>query len=105
MDPADWERATAVYLPLIAAIIARLLNGPRPILMFASFHGMEEVTGSIPVRSTNQFKHLAPPPFRDFVAFLSQIPKPYLKPIPDSSSPRPQSAPLLWLSSSRRPPD
>ena len=23
------------------------------ILMFASFHGMEEVTGSIPVRSTN----------------------------------------------------
>ena len=53
MDPADWERATAVYLPLIAAIIARLLNGPRPILMFASFHGMEEVTGSIPVRSTN----------------------------------------------------
>jgi hypothetical protein len=36
---------------------------------------------------------------------LSQIPKPYLKPIPDSSSPRPQSAPLLWLSSSRRHPD
>jgi hypothetical protein len=30
----------------------------------ARFHGMEEVTGSIPVRSTNQIKHLAPPVFR-----------------------------------------
>ena len=36
-------------------------------------HGMEEVIGSIPIRSTN---HLEAPPFRDFVAFLSQIPKP-----------------------------
>ena len=41
----------------------------------ARFHGMEEVTGSIPVRSTNYFKHLEAPPFRDLVAFLSQIPK------------------------------
>ncbi len=38
---------------------------------------MEEVIGSIPIRSTNSFKHLAPPPFRDFVASLSQIPKPH----------------------------
>ena len=43
----------------------------------ARFHGMEEVIGSIPIRSTNYFKHLAPPPFRDFVASLSQIPKPH----------------------------
>jgi hypothetical protein len=26
--------------------------------MFASFHGMEEVTGSIPVRPTNHFNSL-----------------------------------------------
>ena len=31
----------------------------------ARFHGMEEVIGSIPIRSTNQFNHLAAPPFRD----------------------------------------
>ena len=37
---------------------------------------MEEVIGSIPIRSTNHLNHLAAPPFRDFVAFLSQIPKP-----------------------------
>ncbi len=30
MDRPDWQRAAAVYFPLIAAIIARLLNGPRP---------------------------------------------------------------------------
>jgi hypothetical protein len=47
------------------------------ILRFETFHGMEEVIGSIPIRSTNYFKHLAPPPFRDFVASLSQIPKPH----------------------------
>jgi hypothetical protein len=41
------------------------------------FHGMEEVIGSIPIRSTNHFKHLEAPPFRDFVASLSQIPKPH----------------------------
>jgi len=29
---------------------------------------MEEVIGSIPIRSTNRFKHLEAPPFRDFVA-------------------------------------
>ncbi len=27
----------------------------------ARFHGMEEVIGSIPIRSTNHFKHLAYP--------------------------------------------
>jgi hypothetical protein len=42
----------------------------------ARFHGMEEVTGSIPVRSTNKFKHLEAPRFRDLVAFSSQIAKP-----------------------------
>jgi len=46
----------------------------------ARFHGMEEVIGSIPIRSTNHFKHLAPPPSRDFVATLSQIPKPHHEP-------------------------
>jgi hypothetical protein len=65
---------------------------------------MEEVIGSIPIRSTNYFKHLAAHPFRDLVAFLSQIAKPYLKPPPDSSSLRPQSTPWLGLSSSRRHP-
>jgi protein-S-isoprenylcysteine O-methyltransferase Ste14 len=30
MDHADWERAAAVYIPLTAAIIARLLNGRWP---------------------------------------------------------------------------
>ena len=45
-----------------------------------SYHGMEEVIGSIPIRSTNSFKHLAPPPFRDFVASLSQIPKAHHEP-------------------------
>gem|GEM_PF-3381897 len=28
----------------------------------ARFHGMEEVIGSIPIRSTNHFKHLEVPP-------------------------------------------
>ena len=44
----------------------------------ARFHGMEEVIGSIPIRSTKSFNHLEAPPFRDFVASLSQIPKPLL---------------------------
>ncbi len=30
MDFADWERAAALYLPITAAAIARLLNGRRP---------------------------------------------------------------------------
>jgi hypothetical protein len=34
----------------------------------ARFHGMEEVIGSIPIRSTKYFNHLEAPPFRDFVA-------------------------------------
>ena len=48
----------------------------------ARFHGMEEVTGSIPVRSTNkpsQINHLQPLPnsiFVDLVAFGSKLPKP-----------------------------
>jgi hypothetical protein len=46
----------------------------------ARFHGMEEVIGSIPIRSTNHFNHLEAPPFRDFVASLSQIPKPHHEP-------------------------
>jgi hypothetical protein len=29
---------------------------------------MEEVIGSIPIRSTNYFKHLVPPPFGGFLA-------------------------------------
>jgi hypothetical protein len=44
-------------------------------LAFEAFHGMEEIIGSIPIRSTNQFNHLEAPPFRDFVEFLSKIPK------------------------------
>ena len=45
-------------------------------LRFELFHGMEEVVGLIPTRSTNSFKPVAPPPFRGFVASSSQIPKP-----------------------------
>ena len=44
-------------------------------LAFRGFHGMEEVIGSIPIRSTKQINHLEAPPPRDFVASLSQIPK------------------------------
>jgi len=40
-----------------------------------ALNGMEEVIGSIPIRSTNHFNNLEAPPFLDFVAFLSQIPK------------------------------
>src|SRR4030081_2462558 len=40
----------------------------------------EEVIGSIPIRSTNYLKHLEALLFRDFVASLSQIPKPHQKP-------------------------
>jgi hypothetical protein len=43
----------------------------------ARFHGMEEVIGSIPIRSTNYINNLEAPPFADVVAFLSQIPKPF----------------------------
>ena len=56
----------------------------------ARFHGMEEVIGSIPIRSTNYFKHLEGPPFRDFVAFLSQIPKPHHE-LASQALPKPQS--------------
>jgi hypothetical protein len=41
----------------------------------ARFHGMEEVVGSIPTRSTKYINNLKGPPLSDFVAFLSQIPK------------------------------
>ena len=41
----------------------------------ARFHGMEEVIGSIPIRSTNHFKHLAPAPSPSFVASLSANPR------------------------------
>ncbi len=30
MTPADWERASAIYLPLVVAAIARLLTGRKP---------------------------------------------------------------------------
>ena len=42
---------------------------------------MEEVIGSIPIRSTNQFNHLNAPPVRDFVASVSQIPKRHHAPV------------------------
>jgi hypothetical protein len=43
----------------------------------ARFHGMEEVVGSIPTRSTNHLNNLKAPPLVGFVAFLSQILKPF----------------------------
>jgi hypothetical protein len=66
-------------LTALAACLRIERSGPVAQLG-ARFHGMEEVIGSIPIRSTNYFKHLAPPPFRDFVATLSQIPKPHHEP-------------------------
>ena len=36
---------------------------------------MEEVIGSIPIRSTNHFNNLKAPPLGEFVAVLSQISK------------------------------
>ena len=30
MERADWQRTATVYFPLVAAIVARLLTGPRP---------------------------------------------------------------------------
>ncbi len=44
-------------------------------LQFRQFHGMEEVVGSIPTRSTNHIKHLAPSPFRGFVANSKTTPR------------------------------
>jgi hypothetical protein len=37
-------------------------------LALDSYHGMEEVIGSIPIRSTKQFKHLEAPPFSELWA-------------------------------------
>jgi len=36
---------------------------------------MEEVIGSIPIRSTNYFSQLGAPPFRDFVANFKTTPR------------------------------
>ena len=60
---------------------ARLTNQPRattieelppnrgPVAQLgARFHGMEEVIGSIPIRSTKYFKHLEAPPFSELWA-------------------------------------
>ena len=64
---------------LWSARIDRVLPKSGPVAQLgARFHGMEEVIGSIPIRSTKYFNHLEAPPFRDFVASLSQIPKPLL---------------------------
>jgi hypothetical protein len=49
-------------------------------LGFWAHHGMEEVVGSIPTRSTNQINHLEATSLLDFVAILSQIPKPHHEP-------------------------
>ena len=39
-------------------------------LALDSYHGMEEVIGSIPIRSTNYVNNLEAPPLSDFVAFF-----------------------------------
>jgi hypothetical protein len=70
---------TAPYLPVLPTQPAYnhlSVNNLR----FIRFHSMEEVIGSIPIRSTNYLKHLEALPFRDFVASLSQIPKPHQEP-------------------------
>jgi hypothetical protein len=46
-------------------------------LRSAALHGMEEVVGSIPTRSTNKLNHLEASPFLDFVAFLSEVFDPF----------------------------
>src|SRR6266478_5177712 len=71
-----------------SARIERVLPESGPVAQLgARFHGMEEVIGSIPIRSTNYFNYLEAPPFRDFVASLSQIPKPHQEPDSLRSSP------------------
>jgi hypothetical protein len=40
-----------------------------------SYHGMEEVIGSIPIRSTKQFNNLAEPPSNSLAAFWQQMSK------------------------------
>ncbi len=47
---------------------------------FTLGNGMEEAVGSIPTRSTNYINNLEAPPLSDFVASLSQIPKPHHEP-------------------------
>jgi hypothetical protein len=58
-------------LPVLPSSNCFIMNN----LTFYGFHGMEEVVGSIPTRSTKYINNLKAPPFSDFVAFLSQIPK------------------------------
>ncbi len=44
-------------------------------LAFRSFHGMEEVIGSIPIRSTNSFQAFSRSPPKPFARILPQIAK------------------------------
>ncbi len=60
----------------------------------ARFHGMEEVIGSIPIRSTNPFKHLDfPPSSRDLVASASEK----FRSRRSARKPRWASLRLLWF--------
>jgi hypothetical protein len=77
-----WQKfvASLSQIPPIGPVLPTLpVCKPFTVYNLAgdSLHGMEEVIGSIPIRSTNHFNHLEAPPFRDFVASLSQIPKPH----------------------------
>ena len=77
------ETGRGLTNPAGAAKIGELFPpGCGPVAQLgARFHGMEEVIGSIPIRSTNQFNHLNAPPVRDFVASVSQIPKRHHAPV------------------------
>jgi hypothetical protein len=54
-------------------------------LQFTPGNGMEEVIGSIPIRSTNYFNPLAPPPFRNFVANSRTTPRTGFRSISDGT--------------------
>jgi hypothetical protein len=71
-DVGENDSAIPLIPTHVGLRIFRFNRGPVAQLG-ARFHGMEEVVGSIPTRSTNQISHFEAPPFRDFVAFCRKF--------------------------------
>jgi hypothetical protein len=83
---------TAPYLPVLPIQPAYNYLSVNN-LRFIRFHGMEEVIGSIPIRSTKSFQVFSATSFPNT---LSQIPRPSLRKIVAPSLLKPQSAPFLF---------